>query len=407
MTRHGFIMVVFSLLSGFFMYLYQLAMGIMLDPQDYGALFSLTSFLSIILVSSQALSTTISRFVSKLRVERGLGSVSSLRNYFLKKAFFIGLSAFFSISLLSPLISRFLNISSPAYIIVLFSTLSAAFLFVTNMGTLNGLQRFLPLGISLVIESFLIMLLGSLLVYVGFGIYGGLIAFPVSYVIVLSISFFFLRDLPFTAENTVKVGGIGKYAIHALISVLAFTALTNIDAVLAKHYLSAFDAGNYATIAVLGRIALYAPLGISTVMFPKTAALFESGGNHLGIFGKAILITSSISSLIVLAFSLFSNLIIRFLFGNKYPSVAGHLGIYALAMALFGTCYVSMRYLLSINKIYVAYSMLGTLMFQIVLIVMFHADISQIVRNMLISSVFGLLLSLSFYLKIRKGKSQA
>ncbi len=267
LARHGFIMVVFSVLSGIFMYLYQLIMGILLEPKDYGSLFSLTSFLSIVLVFSQALSTTVSHFVSRLGVKGGLAPVSYLRHSFLKKALFLGLSMFLVLTIMSPLISRFLNIGSPLYIVILFSTMCTVFLFSTNQGTLSGLQRFFPLGFSSALENFLILVIGGLLVYAGFGIYGGLIAWPASYVIALVVSFFFLRDLPHSGDSSVKVRGITKYASHVLVSVLTFAALTNIDAILAKHYLSALDAGNYATIAVLGRIALYAPMGVAIVMF--------------------------------------------------------------------------------------------------------------------------------------------
>jgi len=104
MTRHGMMMVTFAILAGFFMYLYQLSMGILLDPQQYGILFSLTSLFAIITVFSQAINTTVAKFTSKLRAEGRLGGVNYLWHFFLKRTFLIGIATFALLAGLSPLI---------------------------------------------------------------------------------------------------------------------------------------------------------------------------------------------------------------------------------------------------------------------------------------------------------------
>ena len=62
MTRHGLMMVTFSGLAGFLMYLYQLSMGILLEPEQYSILFSLTSLLIISMVFPQTINTTMLPF---------------------------------------------------------------------------------------------------------------------------------------------------------------------------------------------------------------------------------------------------------------------------------------------------------------------------------------------------------
>ncbi|MFH0847831.1 MAG: oligosaccharide flippase family protein [Chloroflexota bacterium] len=389
----GVTMVVFSVISGVFMYLYQLAMGILLEPEAYGTLFSLTSLFYIVTISAQAVSTTVARFVSKLRAEDELENLGYLRRFFLKRALVIGLVTFALFTLGSSFIARFLNIDKPLYVVTLFSAMLFIFLFYANQGTFAGLQRFLPLGISLASESFFLMLVGASLVYLGLGIYGGLIAFPVSYMIALLVSFFWMRSLPGGESKELKIRGIGVYAGYVLLSVLGFNALTNLDAVLAKHYLTATQAGSYAAIAVLGRIALYAPVGVATAMFPQTATLFERGGNHSRVFMRALLLTSLISGAVVFGYVLFARLIVGILYNGKYPGVSGYLSTYALATMLFGLAHVAMRYLLSINQTKVAYLVLGALAFQLLLIRLFHATIGELVGDMLVTGVttFGFL----------------
>ncbi len=404
MTRHSVLMVIFSVLAGFFTYLYQLLMGILLEPQQYGILFSLTSLLvMIIMVFSQAFSTTVAKFASGVRADGKSGHVQYLRHFFLRKGLLIGIVTFVLLTALSPLISRFLGIINPFYTLILFSSTLIVFVFAANQGILGGLQRFLLLGATMALQSFLHMAIGVLLVYLGFGIYGGLAAYSLSYLIVLPLSFLLLRKLLGTGREPVAISGVNAYAGHVLLSILAITVLTNIDAVLAKHYLTAVDASNYAAISVMGRIALYVPMGISAAMFPKTALLFESGGDHLRVFWKAIFLTLFLSGSVLLVYTLFSQVITGFLFGGKYPLLSEYLVTYSLAMAVFGFCTLNMRYLLSINRTGVSYALLMVMILQIALIAFFHDSISQMVDIMLISSFVCLASLLVFHLKRRRG----
>ncbi len=387
MTRHGLMMVAFSVLAGFFRYLYQLSMGIFLEAEQYGILFSLTSLLSIILIISMAISTTLAKFTSKLRAEGRLGGVNYLWHYSLKRAFLIGIAIFALLAGISPLISQFLNINNLFYPLILFSTILISLAYSTNTGVLQGLQRFLPLGSASALLAFLIVTLGALLVYAGFGIYGGLAAFPLSYIVVLLLTFFFLRNLSHIGNEQIAMVGIRSYAGLTLLAIFAVTMLTNVDVVLARHYLSAADAGNYSAISVLGRVALYAPLGVATAMFPKTSELFESGGDYQRILSRAILLVLLIAGGVVLIYWLFPQFIIQFLFGDKYPLIAPYLLTYGLAMALFALSSVLMRYFLSINQTKVAYLLLGVTVLQLVLIMFFHSSIAQLVNILLICSI--------------------
>lgn len=114
MTRHGMIMVTFAILAGFFMYLYQLSMGTLLGSQQYGILFSFTSLLTIIMVFSQAISTTMAKFTSKLRAEDRLGGVNYLWHFSLKRSFLISMGVFVLLAGLSLLaifaITMFTNV---------------------------------------------------------------------------------------------------------------------------------------------------------------------------------------------------------------------------------------------------------------------------------------------------------
>lgn len=404
-TGHSLMMVLFATLANFFIYLYHLTMGILLEPEQYGILFSLISLLNIVLVFCQAISTTMSRFVSKLGVESNPSGINYLWRSGVKKAALLGVIVFTSFVVLSPLLSRFLGINNLSYFIILFSTTLMAFVFAVNAGTLNGLQRFWHLGTTQVLENFLVATVGGLLVYLGFGLYGGFVAFPLAYFTVLVLTFYFLRDVRRIRSEQARIAGLPSYIGLALTAILAISTLTNIDVVLVKHYLNAADAGSYSAISVLGRVIFYAPIGIATAMFPKTAALFESGGAHRRVFQRAVLLALVTSGSAVTIYRLFPQFIVQFLFGNRYPQVAPYLFRYGLAMALFGISFIAMRYFLSINQTRVAYALIFTTGLQLVLIAFAHSDISQVINVMLLTSITGVISMVPFYLTAGKSNS--
>ena len=401
MTRHSIIMVAFSLLGIFLSYMYQLVMGWLLTPEDYGIVISLLSLLVIFSVFSTTIDTTITKFVSKESACNKLGRVHYLWKFSLKRTFLLGLVIFVVLALLTPVISRFLNIGNNWYPIILSFSLVLTFALQANFGTLRGLQRFWGLGISGNLLVFLKLAIAAVLVYMGFRVSGALLSLTLACVIVFFLSTYFLRDL-FTAGNEkVKVSGVRSYTRFTFLVLLAFTVLTNVDVILAKHYLSAVDAGNYSAISVIGKASFFVPGAITIVMFPKTSQLFEVGGAHGSVLRKAILLTLLLTGGVVIIYWLFPQFIINILFLGKYPTTFPYLFKYGLAMAFFAVSNLLIFYFLSLNRTRVAYPLLGAMLVHVVLIVLFHSNIAQIVGVMLLSSVICLALILLFYLKVR------
>lgn len=402
MTRHGTIMVAFGLVAGLVNYLFQLTMGIMLTSAQYGTLYSLLSLLGIVSIFSSAIHTSVTKFASKFKAQGKLSMVNYLWRFSLKRSLLFGLAGFLVLSLLSPLISRFLNMDNYWYLIILLLSLIVTFVLAVNYGILRGLQRFLPIGYSNVLNAILKLSVAALLVYLGLGVYGGLLGLLIAGLIVLTVTLLFLKDLAGAGSEKVEISGLHSYAGLTLLAIATFTVLTNIDVILVKHYLSPDITGNYSVIAVLGKIALIAPGGIVIAMFPKTSELFETNSAHRPALMKAILLTLLLAGGVVTIYWLFSEFIVNFLFGDKYPLVTPYLFKYSIAMLLFATSYVLMNYFLSLNQTKVAYSFVVAMLLQLSLIISFHSDIAQIVNIMVISGALSVVLMLPFYLKMRR-----
>lgn len=404
MARHGSMMAAFVFLGGLFSYLYQLVMGRMLSAAEYGTLFSLTSLFMIFMVFSQTIQTSIAKFTSTFKVENRPGRIKYLWKTAFMQTLLFGLALFVILVLLSPLISSFLNIDNNWHCVIVFSSFLLAFAIPANCGVLQGQQRFFSLGVSTLLLSLLRLSLGALLVYLGFGLYGGLLGVPLAVFVVFFVTLFFLRGLARGSNEKVEVGGLFSYAGLTLLAIGCFTILTNMDVVLAKHYLDSENAGNYSSIAVLGRIALIAPMGIAMAMFPKTSVLFQTGRSYRPILLKAMLFTILIAGAVVVVYWLFPDFVVNALFGDKYPMATDHILKYGAAMFLFAISFLLMNLLLSLNKTKVAYCLLGTALFQLGLIVLFHSNIAQLVNIMLISAALCLVFMFPFYLKVSRAE---
>jgi O-antigen/teichoic acid export membrane protein len=401
MARDSFIMVGAGLASSLFAYLYQLFMGIVLPLDEYGVLLSLTSLFVIIGVLTQTITFVAAKSTSGLAVEGRLGAVNYLWQSLTKRTIIIGVVAFGIAAAVSPLVSRFLNIGSPLYFMLIFCTLIFAFALAANWGVMQGLQRFSPLGLSQALWGFARFALGAMLVYAGFGLVGGLAAFPLSYVLVLGVTFLLLRNLSQGGNEKVRVNGVSSYAWFILLAVFAITMLTNFDVVLAKHYLPSEDAGSYSIISVFGRIAFYAPAGIGLALFPKSAVAYDRGGNHRRLFLIAVWLTLATVVVICLGYALLSAHVIGFHFTDRYSEAIPYLFKYGLGMSFLAISSLVMTYFLSFGKTAVAYPLLAAMILQVALIGFFHSSIDELVNIMLISGTVSSVLILPFYWRVK------
>ena len=405
MLRHGSMMVVAGVLVGVFNYLYQITMGIMLAPAEYGTLYSLIALTTIITILSQALQISVIKYTSTFFSQRMMQRVHYLWRYSLKRAIIGGFVIFAVLALFSPLLTRFLDIDNYWYLFIIFGSLILAFALPVNYGVLQGLQRFISFGISSTLSTFLKLTLALILVYLGLGVYGALLPHLLVAIVIFGVTAYFLKDLTLAGEEQVALNGLYQYAGLALLATTAFLVLTNVDIILVKHYLDADTAGTYSAISVLGKISLFLPAGVVVAMFPKAAELSERGANHRSLIAKSIVSTLGLCSIILIAYLFFPEQITNVVFRDNYPAAAPHLFEYGLAMTFFAMAYLLFHYLLSLNRTKAAFPMLGCMVLQLVLIIAFHENMAEIIRMVLISSVACVVMILPWFIAASRSKT--
>jgi len=401
LLKHGSIMVAAGLSVGLINYVFQLIMGILLSPAQYGTFISLSSLYNIVKFFTRTFQLSVAKFASTFRTEDRWGRIHYLWIYSLKRTFLIGLALFIISASLSPVISKFLNIDNVWFLPVLFCSFVFTFALPVNLGMLQGLQKFVSLGLSNCLQALTRLAIGVLLVFLGFGLYGALSAYFCSYVILFIITIIMLRYIRKTKSEEFKTSILTSYAGLTIIAIFSFAVLTNVDVIIVKHFLSKVEAGNFGVVAILGKIAFFTSNGIIVAMFPKMSDLFEAGKKTYPLLIKTLIYVGVVVGGVVLVYWLFSEPIINLLYGDKYPLVAPNLVRYALAMALFSFSFTMMNYLLSLNRTRVAFCFLAGMFLEIGLISAFHSSISQVVDMMLISSASCLFLVILYYMVVR------
>lgn len=402
LTRHSAIMISAGIGAGLLNYIYQVVMGSLLSREEYGALFSLLSLSMIVATAAQTFQNAASRFTSTFRVGGNLGKIKSLWTYLLWRTLLLGLVVFLILVLVTPLVSRFLRLEDSRCFIVLSSSFLLGFAISVNQGLIQGLQRFLPLGFCQVLLPVTKISLGVLLVYVGLGVNGALLPLLIGGAIVFGVSLLFVRDVAQAKAERCEVTGLGSYTGLTFVAVVSCGVLMNVDVVMAKHYLSPERAGDYAAMAVLGRMALYAPMGIGAAMFPKTSELFESGRDPQRAMRKAMLYTLIAGGMILLVYCFLHGFIIDFAFRGAYEIGMVDLLKYGLSMLLIALSSLMVNYFLSVNQTKIAYVALATSLLVVALLAVFHSGVGQYVDVMLVCGAVSLLLTLPFYVRDRK-----
>ncbi|WP_240912550.1 oligosaccharide flippase family protein [Thermococcus sp. LS2] len=400
--RDTFIMMIAMMLSNFFNYLYQLSMGRLLTPVEYGELFSLLSLFYIFSVFFTTVNTSITKFTSIYKINNEYGKIKTILVKASKSLALIGGLIFLGVVILSPYISKFLNIDNSLLVIILFASIPFGFVLPVYQGILRGLQRFGALGISTSSWSFFKLFFGVVLVLLGFGVVGGISGMFLAHVFALFITLVFLRDLlKVKGDDGINLRDIVNYSSLAFLAIFAYTTMWNIDVILVKHYLSPLEAGQYSAISVLGKIVLFAPGAVGMVIFPKAAEMHEKGEEHFHVLLKGLVLTLLISGGIVLAYALFPEFIITFIYGEKYLSVAPYLWRYGLAMMFFSLASVMVNYSLSINKTNISFYLLGLLATEIVLLSLGSKNIPTII-NMLTGVSILMVIVLFIYIGRQK-----
>jgi O-antigen/teichoic acid export membrane protein len=321
-------------------YGYQVVMARLLRPEEYAVLTALFGILILESISSQVIQSATAKLAAQYRAR---DEEAALHAFVRRWAARVGGGAA-AVGLLVALLSGVIAgaLALPALSVTLLGlTLFLALVFTFGLGLLQGLARFVWMGTALIAQAGARLAVGVLLVLAGFGVDGAFTGATAAIALSLGVLALPLVPLFRAARGSTVKHELGPaetrfFALSAVV-LLAYAALTNIDAVLARSLLRADEAGAYAGAITMGKIVLFAPVAIGFLLLERTARAHARGEDTDRALYLALAFVLATSGLVALAYVLLPEFLVPIVVGSQYPDTAkivGTYGVAALANAL-------------------------------------------------------------------------
>lgn len=326
------ILVVAALASGGINYLFQIAMGRLLRPENYGLFGSLFSLTYLATVLSAGVGYCATKYMSSLSDDRRPGFLTgfSLR---------VGALAVVLLATLlaaAPAVAEFLEIEDTTFIVLVVFSLTLSLFVGLNSDALRGVQRFVAMGTIDVGIASIKFLAGVALVTLGFGVYGAMGALIGATLFGVALSTFFLREYyAGEGDSFDSFGNVYRYALPSVLVAFCFTVPTNADIVLVKSMFTASQTGVYTAVSVFGKILVFLPDGISSALFPKVSSNHASGDETKHLLYRALLYTAVLAGSLAGVMALFPDTLLTLIFGTSYARGGTLLPWYGAMVAVF------------------------------------------------------------------------
>jgi O-antigen/teichoic acid export membrane protein len=377
-------------------YLYNLLLGRILGPElfaDAAVLITSLLTLSFVAMTFQLVTAKFSILFKTKTFNRFVASMY-------KNALIIGVLIGILIIVFSIELQVLFNTSSSFMFVVFGLGVPLYFFMSINRGIYQGKKEFKSLSITYQTE-----MLSRLLVTLGLILIFGTES-PVLIAIGIIISFVFgmfpFKSKMFSLQRNIRIREIYKKQIKNFFLLTAFYELTQIlinnsDILLVKHYFESYDAGLYASLALIGRMVYFIAWMFVMLLLPKVIELKKEGKRTSPVLFRYVVYVTFLSCVIISSCALFPETIVYLLFGERYLEISFLLWKYALATSLFAISNIFAYYYLSLDK-YIPVIISGVFgVLQVVLIIWFHETLEQVVSMQIFAMLALLVVQLLFF----------
>jgi O-antigen/teichoic acid export membrane protein len=313
---------------------YQLVMARLLTAEQYAILIALFGVLILESISSQVIQSATAKLTAQYRARDDEDALHQfVRRWSVRVAIAMAGLALLVVVLAGPIAA---GLALPALAVTILGvSLFFAGTLTFALGLLQGLARFGWMGSVLIVQAGARLVLGVALVLFGFGVNGAFAGAAAAIAVSVLVAALPLAPLLRAARRSTTVVELGseetKFFAFAAVVLLAYAALTNVDAVLAPAVLSPGDSGTYAGAVTLGKIVLFAPIAVGFLLLERTARAHARGEpteRALFVALGLVLATSGLAALAyVVAPAFFVNLVV----GSQYPATVAVAPIYGIA----------------------------------------------------------------------------
>lgn len=296
----------------------------------------------------------------------------------------------------SPLIETWLSIGSLLAVALAVLVTLPSFLTPVMIGAAQGRHLFMLVGVALFAPAAIRVVLTASALQAGLGVSGTMAATLVGALIGVAIPFVALRS-GLRGTWRPRLPRREALALAPVIAgMLAITLLTTDDLVAAKVSFSPHEAGLYGGASLIGRVILYLPVAIVTVLLPSVSARVSAGRSAQSLLTNSLLATGAVCLVFTIFYTVVPHLIVRIAFGAKYQGAASLLWMFGIAMSLYSLLNVILVYRLGHRETRTSWLLLGGAVVQAGLFVVFHSSPRELLFASIATAAILLAVTASF-----------
>ena len=356
--------------------IFQFVMARILDPAEFSLLAVMFVVVVMVTVPLSGLQVVMAREVASTIPVGGLAAAGAAFRRAIHQMvrwilFIVALTALSAY----PLILAF-HVDRPLPFIATAVALAVALPLPVAFGALQGAERFGVLSLVQPAYALLKLIAGVTIGLLGFGasavMFGVASATAASILVVIAPLRAMLRASERSNQSS-DMTLVSTYTLGTAIGVCGYAMHTNIDILVARISFDATTAGEWAAAAVAAKTILLIPVGVTTVLFPRVAALRDRGRERTHMLaGLGIVAVLGIGAASI--YWAFSGTIVDIAFGSKYAEAADWLGPLSFAMVLYALVQVYLFHFLSLGGIRYALTVAAMLTVQLSLFALFHSN---------------------------------
>jgi glycosyltransferase involved in cell wall biosynthesis/O-antigen/teichoic acid export membrane protein len=267
-------------------------------------------------------------------------------------------------------------------------------------GALQGLQRYKLVGFSLIGEAVMRLLAGLLLVGLGASVTGAFLGTAVSVgAVAVALTLPLLRAAgPHSEHHEKPLRQLVGRAWAPVAALALIAVLQNIDVIVVKHVAEKHAAGAYAAAAVIAKGVIWVAVGLGLYLLPEAARRTRMGVDARPVLVRTLALVAVVSVPAALLYVVAARPVLIAVFGKAYAGGAGALPVLAVAMSLLACAYLSVQYLLALERANFLWALAAAAIAEPLVLQALGSHLTAVATGLLVVQVFlaTVILSLGF-----------
>lgn len=344
---NSFIVLFLTTIGSGINYICQILMGRIFSIENYGIVNTIFSMILITTVVGNTACMLLSKYLSK----KGLNG-KDIYNRIIKFVLLTSLVIVIMYALLYPVFIKMLDNNPIIYLLSIVCLITSIFP-ILYQGVFGGLGHFIYLGLYTLIvpvSKILSVIIACLMHTNGsVSIYTVISSIILGNVIALIIGMDYSKKKIHDSKGIEKVDIKSEYYNIMLINIIIMY-LMNLDVLYFSYCHNSKDVGLYSSVLMFGKIIYYFVTAIVTVMLPSISR-FDDITSSKKMLKKSILYTLILTILFIIPVNIFSNQMIKLIYGVKYLDASMYVKYACLISISYSLNIIILNFLIGLNRI--------------------------------------------------------